>query len=299
MKKLVLVLLILLLACGGAFAQAKIKIGVSMPAAMAGFMGGATWWAKKAIDDWTKKDPSLEFYFVAAENVAKQAGDLEDLVVKGIKALCVFPYDASLTSVIEKIYEKGIYTVVLDRGTTKPVYDVWLRNDDEGYATQGMEQVCQRLGYKGNVVILEGVPSPINTIRTDMIKAVAAKYSGIKILDSQPAYWNRQKALEVMENYLQKYKSIDAIYTADDDMLMGALQAYKESGRRDLKVAVGGACMKEPDVLATGVSLAVVGVKGRVFEGFYQKKLPVRIILASELVTKENARDYYHPDSPF
>jgi len=319
MKKCVLVLLAMLLACGGVFAQAKIKIGVSMPAAMAGFMGGATWWAKKAIDDWTKKDPSLEFYFVAAENVTKQASDLEDLVVKGIKSLCVFPYDASLTSVIEKIYNKGIYTVVLDRGTTKPVYDVWLRNDDEGYATQGMEQVCKLLGYKGNVVVLEGVPSPINTIRIDMIKAVAAKYTGITILDSQPAYWNRQKALEVMENYLQKYPKIDAIYTADDDMLMGGLQAYKESGRKDLKVAVGGACMKElvkkimdgsdplikvdvtypPDVLATGVSLAVVGVKGRVFEGFYQKKLPVRIILASELVTKENAKDYYHPDSPF
>jgi ribose transport system substrate-binding protein len=319
MKKLVLVLLIVLLAGGGVFAQAKIKIGVSMPAAAAGFMGGATWWAKKAIADWTKKDPSLEFYFVAAETVAKQAGDLEDLVVKGVKSVCIFPYDASLTSVIEKIYEKGIYTVVLDRGTTKPCYDVWLRNDDEGYATQGMEQVCKLLGYKGNVVLIEGVPCPITTIRTDMSKAVAAKYPGIKILDFQPAYWNRQKALEVMENYLQKYRQIDAIYTADDDMLMGALQAYKESGRKDLKVAVGGACMKElvkkimddsdplvkadvtypPDVLATGVSLAVLGVKGRTFEGFYQKKLPVRIILASELVTKENAKDYYHPDSPF
>ncbi len=319
MKKLTLLLVVLILACGSAFGQTKVKIGVSMPAAAAGFMGGANWWAKKAIDDWKKKDPSLEFYFVTAENVTKQAADLEDLVAKGINSLCVFPYDASLTSVIEKIYQKGIYTVVLDRGTTKPVYDVWLRNDDEGYATQGMEQVCKLLNNRGNVVIIEGVPSPINTIRVDMIKAVAAKYPGIKLLDSQPAYWNRQKALEVMENYLQKYKQIDAVYTADDDMLAGALQAYKESGRRDLKAAVGGACMKEmvkkiidgtdplikvnvtypPDVLATGVSLAVVGVKGRTFEGFYQKKLPVRIILASELVTKENAKDYYHPDSPF
>jgi ribose transport system substrate-binding protein len=282
-------------------------------------MAGAQWWAKKAMSDWTAKDPSLEFLFASAENVTKQAADIEDMVVKGIKAICVFPYDASLTTVIEKVYEKGIYTVVLDRGTSKPVYDVWLRNDDEGYATRGMEWVCKQLNNKGNVVIIEGVPCPINTVRVDMIKAVAAKYPGIKILDSQPADWNRQKALTVMENFLQRYQQIDAVYTADDDMLIGALQAYKESGRKDLKVALGGACMKEmvkkvmdgndplitanvtypPDVLATGVSVTVVGVKGRVFEGFYQKKLPVRIILASELVTKENAKDYYHPEAPF
>lgn len=319
MKRILGVILVLVLACAGAFADGKIKIGVSMPAAMAGFMGGANWWAKKAIADWQAKNPNLEFYFVTAENVTKQAADIDDLVVKGINALCVFPYDASLTSVIENVYQKGIYTVVLDRGTTKPVYDVWLRNDDEGYATQGMEQTCKLIGYKGNVVIIEGVPSPINTIRVNMIKAVAAKYPGVKILDSQPADWNRQKALQVMENYLQKYKQIDAVYTADDDMLAGALQAVKEAGRKDLKVAVGGACMKEmvkkiidgsdpliqvnvtypPDVVATGVSLAVLGVQGKQFEGFYQKKLPVRIILASELVTKENAKDYYHPDSPF
>ncbi len=30
-----------------------------------------------------------------------------------------------------------------------------------------------------------------------------------------------QKALSVMENYLQKYDKIDAVYTADDDMMLG------------------------------------------------------------------------------
>ena len=54
-----------------------------------------------------------------------------------------------------------------------------------------------------------------------------------------------------------------------------------------------------PDVCATAVSLAVVGIRGRVFEGFYQKKLPLRIILASELITKANAASYYVPKAVF
>ena len=212
----------------------------------------------------------------------------------------------------------GIYTVVLDRGVTKPVYDVWLRNDDQAYARNGMTWVCDQLHGKGNVVLIEGIPSPINDIRVNTAKDVAKTFPGIKILDSQPGNWNRQKALEVMQNYLQKYPHIDAVYTADDDMLQGAMQAYAESKRKDIKVWMGGGGMKEmvkrimdgdpmikadatypPDVVATGVSLAVLGVRGRTFEGFYQKKLPNLIILNSEMITKANAAEYYHPDAPF
>jgi ribose transport system substrate-binding protein len=220
--------------------------------------------------------------------------------------------------VVEKAHEKGVYIVVLDRGVTKPVFDVYLSNDDESYARQGMEFVCKQLGGKGNVVLIEGLPSVINDLRTKTAKDVAAKYPGIKILDSQPGNWNKEKATAVMENYLAKYKSIDAVYTADDDMLEGALQAYQESGRKDLKIAFGGAAKKEvvkkimdgdslvradatypPDVVATGVSVAVVGLRGRVYEGFYQKKLPLRMILPSELITKENAKNYYVPTAAF
>jgi ribose transport system substrate-binding protein len=211
-----------------------------------------------------------------------------------------------------------VYVVVLDRGVTKPVYDVYLSNDDESYARQAMEWIAKDLGYKGNIVLIEGVPSVISDLRTKTAKDVAAKYPGIKVLDSQPGNWNKEKALAVMENYLAKYKNIDAVYTADDDMLEGALQAYKESGRKDIKVMFGGAAKKEvvkrimdgdplvranatypPDVCASAVSMAVVGLRGRVFEGFYQKKLPLRVILGSELITRENAKSYYVPQAVF
>lgn len=324
MKKTLTVLLtlLLMLAFVGVWAPAagaeKLKIGFSMPAATHGYMARAIYWAKKGMEDWKAKDPDLEFLFVTADNVTKQANDIEDLIQKGINALIVFPFDASVTSVVEKAYKSGIYVLVMDRGTSKPVYDMYMSNDDEGYTRNGMEWLCKQLDYKGNVVIIEGIPCPINTVRIDSIKKVAAQYPGIKILDSQPGDWNKQKALAVMENYLQKYPQIDAVYTADDDMMLGALQAYRESGRKDIKQFLGGGCDKNvikwimedsnplvkanvtypPDQCATAVSLAVMGARGKNFEGLYQKKLPIRIILSSELVTKENAKDYYFPEEP-
>ncbi len=325
MRKLLAMVLVTALAALGGSASAqsaatkKIKIGVTMPTADHGWMGGANWWARKAMDDWKKKDPNVEFVFKTSGDVTKQVADIEDMLVQGVNGLVVFPFEsAPVTPVVEKAYQKGVYVVVLDRGITKPAYDVYLSNDDESYARQAMEWICKELGGKGNIVLIEGLPSVINDVRTKTAKEVAARYPGIKILDSQPGNWNKEKATAVMENYLAKYKNIDAVYTADDDMLEGALQAYQESGRKDLKIAFGGAAKKEivkkimdgdplvranatypPDVVATGISAAVVGMRGRVYEGFYQKKLPLRMILASELITRENAKNYYVPGAAF
>ncbi|HEY4883523.1 MAG TPA: substrate-binding domain-containing protein [Myxococcales bacterium] len=325
MKKLVTAVFVAALAVFGGKASGqtaatkKIKIGVTMPTADHGWMGGANWWAKKSMDDWKKKDPNVEFVFKTSGDVTKQVADVEDMLVQGVNGIVVFPFEsAPLTPVVEKAYGKGVYVVVLDRGVTKPVYDVYLSNDDESYARQAMEWIAKDLGYKGNIVLIEGVPSVISDLRTKTAKDVAAKYPGIKVLDSQPGNWNKEKALAVMENYLAKYKNIDAVYTADDDMLEGALQAYKESGRKEIKVMFGGAAKKEvvklimdgdplvranatypPDVCASAVSMAVVGLRGRVFEGFYQKKLPLRVILGSELITRENAKSYYVPQAVF
>jgi len=291
------------------------KIGVSLPTATHGYLGRINWWAKKAIEDWKEKSPNVEFLIVTAENVTKQAADIEDLMIKEIDSLVVFPFDASLTPIIEEVHNEGIFTVVISRGTTKPVYDVYISNDDATYARTGMEYVCKELNYNGKVVIIEGIPTPINTIRVDTINAVADQYPGIEILDSQPGEWNQQKALSVMENYLQKYPQIDAVYTCDDDMLKGALQAYQESGRDDIKVFLGGAGMQDmlkriidgdplvkanvsfpPDVMATAVSLGVRGHNKVTLEGFYQQKLPIRIILASEIITAENVHQFYTPE---
>jgi len=45
--------------------------------------------------------------------------------------------------------------------------------------------------------------------------------------------------------------------------------------------------------------MAVMSLRGEELNGFYQHQIPSKIILAAELVTPENALDYYEPDSIF
>jgi ribose transport system substrate-binding protein len=322
MKKVLLALLILTMAMGMSFAQKVYKIGVSMPSATHGWMANANWWANRAKTDWEARDKNVKVELKFSGTVTQQVSDIEDLLVKKVDAIVVFPHDTSVTSIVEKAYTSGVYTVVLDRGVSKEgIYDIYITNDDEAYTRKGSEWLAKQMNYKGNLALIAGAPSPIDTIRTDTIKETIKKYPNITILDVQPGDWNKQKALSVMENYLQKYKSIDAVYTADDDMMLGAMQAYKESSRKDIKFFLGGGCLKgtikeimddsnplvkadvtySPSVIATSISYAVIGVKGDKLNNFtYQvRALPRRVILPSELVTKANAKDFYVPEAPF
>jgi len=296
--------------------QKPVRIGYTMPTADHGYIARAIFWAKKAMADWKAMDPNVTFFFVTADTVTKQANDIQDMMTKGIDGLVVFPIDASITSQVEKAHNAGIYTVVMDRGTTRPVYDTYLHNNDLAYATLASETLAKQLGNKGNVVIIEGIPTPINTIRVDADKAVFAKH-GIKVLDSQPGNWNAQKAHDVMQNYLQKYQQIDGVITNDDDMMIGAQLAAKEAGRK-IKAWMGGGADKRilkiimdgsdpsvaadvtypPDQCADTVTMAVLGARGMSFQGFYQKKPPLEVVLAAELITKANAANYVNPDEP-
>ncbi|HOO33071.1 MAG TPA: ABC transporter substrate-binding protein [Thermotogota bacterium] len=323
MKKSIILLSVLLIVlmvfAGSVFGAEKIKIGVSIPSADHGWTGGIVWYAQQAIQDWQAKDPDIEFFLVTADGPAKQVGDVEDLMVKGIDALVILAHDsAPLTPIVAEAYDEGIFIVSVDRGLTKPVENVYVAGDNPGMGRVSGQWMAEALNGKGKIVVLEGIPCVINSERVDAFNEVIAQYPGIEILDSQPANWSTQKGLEIMENYLQKYNEIDAVWAQDDDVLKGVLQAYKESGRDDIKLFLGGAGSKEmikkvldndslvkadvtypPSMIATGISMAVLSLRGEPLNGFYQKQIPSKIILAAELITPENAADYYVPESIF
>jgi ribose transport system substrate-binding protein len=54
-----------------------------------------------------------------------------------------------------------------------------------------------------------------------------------------------------------------------------------------------------PSMIYPGITMAVLGVRGQNLPGFIQAKIPSQIIIAAELITKANAKDYYDPKSMF
>jgi len=190
-------------------------------------------------------------------------------------------------------------------------HDVFLNGDNRGFGCAAAEAMGKLLNGKGDIVVMEGIPCPINSERVGGFReTLAAKYPEIRILASQSAGWNTEKGLSLMENYLQKFPKIDAVWAGDDDVLIGALKAVEESKRTDIKAMIGGGGAKTivrrvmdrdpyvkatvtypPEMIRTAMETAAewICTKGPA----PQKE----IIIPSEIVLPENAAKHYYPDS--
>ena len=137
-------------------------------------------------------------------------------------------------------------------------------------------------------------------------------YPEIKILDAKHGNWNRDDAFKVMQDYLTRFKHIDAVWTGDDDMSVGVLKAIDQAKRDDIKIVLGGAGSKamiknlidgsNPMIQANvtySPKMIYDAVKMTADARLKGETLPEKTLISSELITKENAKEFYYPDSPF
>ncbi|MFI5409900.1 ABC transporter substrate-binding protein [Kaistia sp. UC242_56] len=302
----------LMLVAGVAQAQETKTIAVSIPAADHGWTGGVVYHAQEQAKRLEARYPGLKVIVKTSPDGASQANALEDLTTQGIDALVTLPHNSDeLTDPIRQVKEKGVFITVVDRALTdNAVADLYVAGNNPALGRVAGEYIKEKLNGKGNVVVIRGLPIVIDEERNKGFDEGIAG-SDIKVLDRQFGNWSRDDAFKVMQDYLSKYPQIDAVWTQDDDMAVGVLEAIKQAKREDIQFVVAGAGMKDmikkvmdgdkmipvdilypPAMVAVAMDLTAAGLYDH---------LPVRgsYILDATLVTKENAKDFYYPDSPF
>lgn len=296
-----------------AWAQETATIGVSIPAATHGWAGGLNWHAEAAKTRLEKLHPTVKIVIATAGSAGEQANDLEDLVsVQKIDALVILPFEsAPLTDPVRHVKAGGAFVTVVDRGLSEPgIEDLYVAGDNPGFGRSAGAYMKERLGGKGKVVALRGIPTVIDDQRMKGFEEGIAG-SEIEILDAKHGNWNRDDAFEVMQDFLTRFPKIDAVWAADDDMALGALEAIRQAGREGEMFLIGGGGMKEmvkrvmdgdqtipvdvlypPSMIATAMDLTVARFTSNgPVEGTFNLKSP--------LITKDNAKAFYFPDSPY
>lgn len=314
MRKLVLGLAAaaLLAAGGAAGAQEKsVTMAVSIPAADHGWTGGVVFHAERAKKILEERYPGLKIIVKTSPDGASQANALEDLTTQGIDALVTLPHNSDeLTDPIRQVKEKGVFVTVVDRALSDPtIQDLYVAGNNPELGRVAGEYIKEKLG-SGDVVVIRGLPIVIDEERQKGFDEAIAG-SNIKVLDRQFGNWSRDDAFKVMQDYLSKYPKIDAVWCQDDDMAVGVLEAIKQANRTDIKFVVGGAGMKDMiKRVADGDTMipvdvlyppAMVATAMQLTAGHFYDQVPVagNYILDATLITKENAEQFYFPDSPF
>ncbi|WP_105400100.1 substrate-binding domain-containing protein [Neorhizobium sp. T7_12] len=304
----------LALLAGTAFAQdKKVTIGVSIPAADHGWTAGVVFHAERVAKLLMKEHPGLNVIVKTSPDAASQANAVQDLAVQGLDALVILPSDPDpLVNAIQQVKDKGTFVALVDRAPSvndSTIRDLYVAGNNPALGQVAGEYI-KKTTPDAQVVVIRGLPIPIDQQRQDGFdKGIAG--SKVKVLDRQFGNWSRDDAFKVMQDFLTKHPKIDVVWCQDDDMAVGVLEAIAQSKRTDIKYVVGGAGSKDmvkkvmdgdkmipvdvlypPAMVATAMELTA---------GNFYDKVPVSgtYILDATLVTKDNAKNFYFPDSPF
>jgi ABC-type sugar transport system substrate-binding protein len=181
----------------------------------------------------------LGIKFVALDSqgdTQKEADNALTLLSQGVDGIIIEPNDVeSFLPMAQKIRDAGVPLIIFAQDFDQKDRDLRLAyvgcNDYEDGVYAGNDAL-KCLGDKGgNIVIIEGkVGSTPQIQRTRGFHDVVDKVPTIKVLEAQPSPWDRTKAVEIMEDYLSKYKNIDLVYCHDDNMAVGAVEALEAAG---------------------------------------------------------------------
>src|SRR6202046_5780633 len=170
---------------------------------------------------------------VAGPNAQRQIQQINAMVQAGAEAIVVYPISpTALNQVVKNACDKGVKIFAYDAEITEPSpYNVHIDQEEAGRKTA--EWLVDKLGGKGNIVVITGVPgTSVDTLRTKAAKEVFAKHPGIKIVAEAVGMWSQAVARTEMSKILatQNWDHIDGLWMQVGCYTANAMQL--EAGKK-------------------------------------------------------------------
>ena len=241
----------ILFASGAALAD--VNIGVSMSQ----FDDTYLTYLRESMNDKAKTYPEgvkLQFEDARAD-VVKQLSQVENFISQKVDAIIVNPVDTATTNrITNAAVAAGIPLVYVNRRPDNPVLPqgvATVASDDLEAGRMQMQYLAEKMGGKGNIVILLGdLANNSTTNRTKGVKEVLTKYPDIKIAQEQTGAWLRDRAMTLTNDWITQSRAFDAVVSNNDEMAIGAAMALKQAGIAQGKVLIAGVDGTEDGVRA-------------------------------------------------
>ncbi len=171
----------------------------------------------------------------------KQMSDVENLLQQNIDLLILNPVDSDAAGQASLLAnDQNVPVITVDREASEGEIVTHVGYDALKSGEIAATYLEEELKGKGKVVEVQGVlGTNVGRDRSKGFNEHIDTVDDLEIIASQSANFDRGEALSVMEDILQANSEIDAVYAANDEMVMGALSAIESSGRLDEIVVIG------------------------------------------------------------
>ena len=302
--------LLLLPACRGALAPEseqeeaqEMKIGF-VPKAL-----NQEFWitAKAGAEDAEKQLSGVQVIVDAGTSetaIDEQIAVVEDMLTKQVDALAVAPTAPDQLQPVLERASKQVPVIIVDSDI--PGWDgkvSYIGTDNVKGGEVAGEYIIEQLEGSGTLALINGVPGA--TSGEDRITGVrnAVEGTDVEVVQEVAADFDRAKGVSAMEDILQSNPDVDAVFAANDQMALGALEVLKSRGKTGDVLLVGYdgteeatvAIIEDEGIDATVAQnpykMGLVGVKEAV-NAAKDKSVPKTINTGVTLVTPENAESY-------
>lgn len=200
------------------------------------------------------KELGIELLMVdGKDDAALQLSQVENFVAQKVNAIIIVPVNTDATQALTKAcFDANIPLVAVNRKfKSEADMTTYVGSSSIDAGIFQMEYIGEKLGGKGNVVIMRGAEGheAANARTEGNLKVLSEKYPDIKILENDTAAWDRAKGMTMAETWLQKHgDTINAFVCNNDEMAIGAIKAIENAGLKGKILVAGVDCT--PDALA-------------------------------------------------
>jgi putative xylitol transport system substrate-binding protein len=172
-----------------------------------------------------------------------QNDQFDTMITEQFDAIIFVPIDVEAgAAAVQKAQAAKIPVIGSNTRVHSDLLTAYIGSDDVIGGQLEAEAVINKMGGKGNVVIIQG---PIGqSAQIDRLKGnqdVLQKHPEVKVLESKTANWSRAEALSLMENWLTAHPNqIQGVIGQNDEMALGALEAIKAAKLDVKKFAIAG-----------------------------------------------------------
>ncbi len=291
--------------CGKKTADKKTdeyKIGIAAPDVTHGWVAGVAYYAEKYC-----KEQGITYKITTSADAAEMMANLNDLVTWGADAIVFWPQWTGMEDAVSEIIAQEIPVVSFDfELNCDGIYEV--TGDNYGMGYESAKYITETVGDGAHIAVLD-VPSAgsVSAQRKqgfyDYLKEIG--YDKSNIFEVSEDAFTRDSGLKSMTDILESHAQVDAVFSMDDEISIGVVQAITEAGRKDIRAISGGGGMQEyfrmmkdskyaslglasalysPSMVENAVSTAVSLCSG--------EKCENHIVIPTTVVTAKNADKY-------
>ena len=241
MKKIVALLLALMLVCSAA-AMAATDIAILVPNADHGWTGAVLTYAEEKAEA-INAEGKYTAKVISSADPANQITQVEDIIDnESAKSIVILPQDNTLETTMKKLADSGIPFVMFDRviDTVAEQAVASVKGDNEGIGAETAKRFIASGMVPGDkILIMPGDNSSVPQMRNDGFFGVLLEngwtQEQVDAIEST-AYtgWSRSEGKKLFiewldSNTVEEITACKWIFTHDDEIAMGILEALKSS----------------------------------------------------------------------